>query len=269
MYLGIDIGGTKTLVAVFTNNGHLRESLKFETSQNYSSFESDLTNNIKSLKNTDFDGACIAFPGPVDRVNRIGVRFGNLPWKNVNTVQFLEKLINTPVVVENDAKLAGLYEANNVIGDFKKVVYITISTGIGIALIVNGVIDSNVGDRGGNAMMLEHGGKTISWENLASGKAITKRYGKKASEIDDPKVWKVLAHDFALGIVDVIALMEPEAIIIGGGVGAHFDKFGDFLETELHKYKTPIAKYPKILPAKKPEEAVIYGCYLFAKQHSK
>jgi len=269
MYLGIDIGGTKTLVAAFTDNGQLNESLRFDTSQKYDNFESELSQAIKSLKTTSFDAACIAFPGPVDRVNKIGVRFGNLPWKNVHTAQFLEKLIKSPVLVENDAKLAGLYEANNIIHDFKKVVYITISTGIGIALIVDGVIDSNVGDRGGNAMMLEYGGKTISWEELASGKAIVTRYGKKASEIDDPKIWKVLAHDFALGIVDVIALMEPQAIVIGGGVGSHFNKFGDFLEAELQKYKTPIAKYPKILPAKKPEEAVIYGCYQYAKSHIK
>src|SRR5690606_19451809 len=140
-------------------------------------------------------------------------------WEKVKLSKDVGKIVNTPILVENDARLAGLSEAKLIIKDFKRVVYITISTGIGYALIIDGVIDHSISSTGGKNMLFEHGGKLVSWESFASGKAIKKRYGKQASEIDDPKVWKVLAHDFAIGMVDLIAMLEPQAFVIGGGVG--------------------------------------------------
>lgn len=261
MYLGVDVGGTKTLLAVFTNDGSLKQSLKFETPQNYSRFLDALTENIRNLEIDNFRAACIALPGVIDRENGVGVRFGNLPWKNVHVVEFLEKYLKAPVLVENDAKLAGLYEASNVKSDFKRVLYITISTGIGIALITDGVIEAKLGDRGGNAFMMQQGKTTITWEQLASGKAITKKYGKQASEIDDPEAWKAISRNIALGLIDVISLFEPEVVVLGGGVGSHFKKFEKFLKADLKKYEMPIMQIPPIIQAKKAEEAVIYGCY--------
>ncbi len=261
MYLGVDVGGTKTLLAVFTKDGKLKQSVKFPTPQNYSQFLDALTENIQALGVVDYQSACVALPGLVDREHGIGLRFGNLPWKNVHLVEFLEKYLKAPVLVENDAKLAGLYEATNVKDKHKRILYITISTGIGISLIIDGVIDTSLGDRGGNSFMLQNGKDTISWEKLASGKAITQKYGKQASEIDDPEIWKVISRDFAKGLIDVISLLEPDVVIIGGGVGSHFKKFGKFLKAELKKYEVPIMKIPPVLPAKRPEEAVIYGCY--------
>lgn len=259
--MGVDVGGTKTLLAVFTKDGQLKQSVKFETPQNYSRFLDALTENIRGLNIEDYSAACIAAPGVVDRTEGTITYLGNLPWRNVNIVSYLEKLLKAPVLIENDAKLAGLYEASNIKKDFRKVVYVTISTGIGLSLIVDGIIDENFGDGGGHDMIIENKGKPISWEKLASGKAITQRYGKRASEIDDPKIWKVLARDFSRGIIDIIALIEPDAVVIGGGVGTHFKKYGKFLDQELAKYETPITKHPKLLQAKRPEEAVIYGCY--------
>ena len=261
MYLGVDVGGTKTLLAVFTKDGKLKQSVKFSTPQNYSQFLDALTENIQALDVEDFSACCIAIPGVIDRDKEIGLDFGNLPWQNVHIVEFLEKFLKTPVLLENDAKLAGLYEASNIKDRYKKVLYITISTGIGISLIIDGVIDTNIGDGGGHSLMLQNGKETISWEELASGKAITKKYGKQASEINDPEIWKVISRKFALGLIDVISLLQPEVVVIGGGVGSHFKKFGAYLKTDLKKYEMPIMKIPPVIPAKRPEEAVIYGCY--------
>lgn len=267
MYLAVDIGGTKTLLAVFDVHGVVQEQVKFPTPQDYELFLKGLESNVASLSTKDFHKACVAVPSRIDREHGIGLSCGNLGWKNVPVQADAEIIIGCPVLIENDAKLAGLSEANIVTGEFKEVLYITISTGIGISLIINGIIDTQIGDRGGAAIMLEHDGSLIPWEHFASGKAIVAKYGKRASEINDPAIWKDIAHDFSVGIIDVIAITEPEVVIIGGGVGTHFDKFDRFLITELQRYETPMMAIPPIKQAARPEEAVIYGCYDLIKAH--
>lgn len=261
MYLGVDVGGSKTLVAVFTKDGKLKQSVRFETPRNYSRFLDGLTESIQSLGIDGYDAACLALPGRIDREKAIGLSMGNLGWKNIRAVEFLERLLKCPVLLENDAKLAGLYEAKNIKNDYNKIVYITLSTGIGISLIKNGIIDTNLGDRGGKAFMITDGKRTVSWEELASGKSITEKYGQKASELDSVQAWREISRNIARGLIDVISLLEPEVVVIGGGVGAHFKKFEKPLKAELKKYEVPIMKIPPVVRAKKPEEAVIYGCY--------
>lgn len=267
MYLGVDVGGTKTLVAVFTKNGELKQSLRFETPQNYSSFLTGLTDTIQSLDEAEFQAACVALPAAIDRKEGVGLAFGNLPWKNVHVAEFLEKFIKAPVLLENDAKLAGLYEAKNIKGDYKKVLFLTISTGVGVSLIIDGVIDINTNDLGGAVFPIDSKGRVISLDKFVSGKSIAKEYGKRASELDDPKAWQKISRDFARGLIDIISLLQPDVVIVGGGVGAHFKKFGTFLKTELRKYEMPIMKIPPVVQAKRPEEAVIYGCYELLKAH--
>jgi hypothetical protein len=59
-------------------------------------------------------------------------------------------------------------------------------------------------------------------------------------------------------------------VVIGGGVGTHFDKFGGILRAQLKEMaEEQGVVVPQILGAKRSEEAVIYGCYEFAKQHTK
>ena len=93
-----------------------------------------------------------------------------------------------------------------------------------------------------------------------------RKYGKLASEIDDQKTWKEIVRLLRPGIVELIAVLNPEVIIIGGGVGRHFEKFGDLLVEDLKRYETPLLALPPIIGAKRPEEAVIYGCYDYARQ---
>lgn len=267
MYLGIDVGGTKTLVALLTEDGGVQASQKFPTPPNYPEFLDQLKDNVANLSTETIKAACIALPGRIDRDKGWGLRFGNLPWKNVPIKADIEGLFGCPTLVENDAKLAGLSEAKLIKKDFKKVIYLTISTGIGISLITNGIIDQSKGDSGGNSIIIEHDDKLVPWESFASGRAITRRYGKMASEITDPRIWKELSNDFAIGIIDLISIFEPDAIVIGGGVGTHFKKFEKPLLERLQTLKTPMISIPPILQAKRPEEAVIYGCYELIKQN--
>ena len=268
MYVVVDIGGTKTLVAVFDDAGQLGQTVKFPTdTSSYPGFLKSLSSQLATLElATKPTMAAVAIPGRVDRTSGVGLDFGNLPWENVPIKADVEALLGCPVIVENDANVAGLSEALLVSGEFKKVLYVTISTGIGTGLIINGIIDPDFADSEGGHMILEHDGKMVTWESFASGKTIVQRYGKKASEITDPAIWKLLAHDFTLGLLDLTALLQPQIIIIGGGVGSHFERFGAFLQAELEQYASPLVPTPVLREAKHAEEAVIYGCYELIKQ---
>jgi len=266
MYLAVDIGGTKTLLACFDASGTIIKQDKFPTAPDYNAFLQHLTAHIDAFHVDSYQAGGVAAPGMIDREEGIGMVFGNLPWQNVSLQADIEKIIKAPVIVENDSKVAGLSEAKLIINEFKKVLYVTIGTGIGTGLIINGVIDSELADSESGHILLEHEGKLQTWESFASGKAIVEKYGNKASDITDPAALKDIAHNIAVGLINLIAVLQPEVIVIGGGVGTHFNKFKEPLMTELKKYEMPLVPIPPVRGAQRAEEAAIYGCYELAKE---
>lgn len=268
MYGAIDTGGTKTLLAIFDDEGNVLEQVKFPTPKEYPVFLGELDRAWHSLaQNNDIQALTIAMPGRIDREHGLVRAFGNLSWKDIPIVADLEKIVRCPVLLENDANLAGLSEAILLLPEFSKTLYVTISTGIGTGYIEKGVIDPSLADSEGGDLIIEHNGIMQKWESFASGKAIVAKYGKRASDIDDPEIWKKISVDFAAGMIDLIAVIQPEVIVIGGGVGSHFEKYGDFLIAELKKYENPMMPIPPIKQAQRAEEAVIYGCYELAKKN--
>jgi predicted NBD/HSP70 family sugar kinase len=267
MYIGIDVGGTKTFVASLDENGVITEQVRYLTPQDYSEFLIALSTALEGFKVTDFWSGGIGIPVTVfDRQNGLAKSFGNLSWKNVAVQQDVEKICHCPIAVENDAKLAGLSEAMLLKENFQKVLYVTVSTGIGFSFIDHEKIDTNIGDSGGHDLLIEYEGKLTPWESFASGHAIVDRFGKKAADINDTESWQIISHDLSKGLIELIALTEPEIIVIGGSVGTYFDKYGSLLQAEIEKYDLPLLKMPLIKGAQRAEEAVIYGCYDLAKQ---
>jgi glucokinase len=146
---------------------------------------------------------------------------------------------------------------------------LTISTGIGGGVIIDGVIDPVFANFEPGQMIFEFDGQERKWESFASGKALLARYGKLASDIDDPAIWREYAKTLVIGFEDLLVTIQPEAVVIGGGVGAHFEKFQPFLEAGLKEINNPLAPTPPLLKARRPEEAVIYGCYDYIRQNIK
>ncbi len=267
MYVGIDIGGTKTLVAALSDTGVISDSFKFPTPVDYDQFLKELEANVAKLTTKDFRAGCVAAPGSINRQRGIAESFSNLPWHNVHLQRDCERITNCPMLIENDANLAGLSEAMLLKDKHAKVLYITISTGIGTGFIVNQRIDPSMADSEGGHLMLQRGDKIVLWESFASGKAISRRYGKQASEITDDATWQAIATDLSVGFIDLLAVTQPDIVVVGGGVGHYLNRFYDFLIAELKKYETPLVPIPPIMAAQRPDAAVIYGCYDFARSH--
>lgn len=265
MYAGVDIGATKTLVAVLTNDGVITQKIKFPTPKKYEDFLTELKKTVEQLTTSDFKAAGVAVPGRLNRKQGKVIGLGNLPWENEPIQRDCEKILHCPVVIENDANLAALSEAM-LHKDKETVLYITVSTGIGTGVVHKQQLDSALLDGEGGHIVLPYRGKLTKWESFASGKAIVSQFGKKAEEIEDETTWKVIAHNLGLGLFEHIAIVQPDLVIIGGSVGTYFDRFKDLLATELKKHELPIIPIPPVIQAQRPEEAVLFGCYDLAKQ---
>ncbi|HKR82190.1 MAG TPA: ROK family protein [Candidatus Saccharimonadales bacterium] len=266
MYIGVDIGGTKTLVGCLNDEGVIQQKIKFPTPHEYKDFLKELANAVDKLSTNDFRAAGVAIPGKLDRQHGRVIALGNLPWRNAPIQTDIEHIVHCPVAIENDAKLAALSEAM-LLKEHRRVLYITVSTGIGTGVVQDGKLAPSLIDAESGQMWLEHKGKLARWETFASGKAIVEQFGKQASEIQDSATWKIIAHNITLGLLELIAVIQPDAIVFGGAVSDYFDRFAPPLAKELSKYETPLTPTPIILQAKRPEEAVLFGCYDLAKTH--
>lgn len=268
MYLAIDIGGTKTLVATFDSSGNKVAEKKFETNPDYSIFLKDLENIVAEISTNKIIGCCIAIPGRINREAGIIYSLGNLGWKDKSIKADVLKILNdTTILIENDAKLAGLAEAQPLKEKYDNVVYITISTGIGVAEIRNGKIVEALKDLEMGKMPLKQDGAVMAWEDFASGRAIFEKYGQKASDITDEDIWREIGENIAYGTAIVCSALQPEVIVYGGGVGQYAEKFSPFIYSYLKESLHTNVSIPKeILPAHYKEESVIYGCFEILRQ---
>jgi glucokinase len=271
MYLVIDVGGTKTLVGLFNDSGDIVKSEKIPTPKDYEQFIINLGKIIEKFttKNSTLKSCCIAIPGLINRSNGTVHALGNLPWKDVPVARDLSKFLGpaSKITLENDARLAGLAEANVIRYSHQNVLYLTISTGIGGALIRDNKIVKALEDTEMGHMGLEYDNKIQDWEDFASGRWVVKTFGHKASEITDPKEWDQLGLNIAKGVAIICSVLQPQAIIFGGGVGQYADKFSDVISEYLLENLHPVIKQPQaLLAASYPDDAVIRGGYLLLKQ---
>ncbi|MEK9195775.1 MAG: ROK family protein [Patescibacteria group bacterium] len=267
MILAIDIGGTKTLVAVFDHDKKIVEQIKFPTPKDYSEFLKSLEETKDKLATKRFFGGAIGIRGQINRDEGLLISDDILQWPGAPLTNDLFNIFSCKFAIENDSNMAGLSES--MVEDnkkYKKLLYITLSTGIGSVFIVDGKIDNNLVGSEIGKWIFEHDGKLQTWENFASGKAIVEKYGLKASELTDQKAWEEISRNIALGLINASASYTPDIIIIGGGVGQHFKKFEKPVIKAMQNIVPESVNVPKIKVAKRSEEAVIYGCLELALQ---
>ena len=264
MYLGVDIGGTNTRVASLNDDGVILQRLQLTTPKSYEQFLEALRQTTKELEPRDFRAGCVGVPGRIDRTQGTVVHMGNLPWEHVPLQADVVRTFNCPIILEHDGPLGALSESMLLPPD-KRILYVTISTGIGVGLVDHRKIVAEMSDSEGGQMLLQYHGKRAKWESFASGRAIVQRFGKKAADIDDARVWSRIAHDLAQGFIELIAVMQPEIIVAGGSVGRYFDRFKEALVREVAEYHNPLVPLPTFQAAQRPDDAVIYGCYDLAK----
>lgn len=275
MLAGIDIGGTKTIISVANSKLGEVASEHFPTPKDPLVAMDIYAHITKRLAGkAPLVGVGIASPGPLDLAKGIILDPPNLPWRNLKLVAQMRERLGVPVCLEHDTNAAALAEYTEGAGrGAQAMLYVTISTGIGTGLIVNGQIYRGAHDTEGGHMVIRPGGRQCGcgghghFESEVSGRAIRERFGRYGYEIKDATTWKSIAADLALGLSNLNAVLSPDRIVLGGGVSVHWKHFKKPLLKafgELVTVYTP----PEILPAKNVETAAVRGALIKAAQNA-
>lgn len=259
-YLGVDLGGTNVRVAVVSETGEILEEIKRPSlaDQGPEIVLDNIAVMIQTL-NTSKEclGVGIGIPGPVDTERGCVTLATNIKgFAGFPVVDYLQKKLNMPVYLDNDANVAGLAEAVVGSGRGKKIVYyVTHSTGIGGALVVSGkVVSGHNGYAGEIAnIVIDRNRPKVDHlnagavENWASGTALV----RQARELIDPeitsaypiflkaqdgdakaiKLVSTMCEDMAYMFSAIAHVVEPHVFVIGGGVSqSHEFYFDEMIE---------------------------------------
>ena len=251
MYLAIDIGGTKTLIALFSKRGRVLKKQKFRTARGFNRFVEDLKKNLGSFKKRRIKAVVVAIPGTVQK--NCSAELGNRDWGKIDLLTPIKSLFDCPIYFENDANLASIYESYGLKG---KTIFLTFSTGIGGGIAENGKILPESKKFEPGHVIYEYNGKKAEWEDIAASSALEKAYHVDlATDIRGKKAHQDIANRVALGLYDIVDKHHPNTIVLGGPLGKVFRLYSKYLPKLGVRYRRP----------KRPLESVIYGCYIFGK----
>ena len=228
---GIEAGGTKMVCGIGDEKGNLLDRISFPTRQPEETFE-DMISYFKKFKIEALGIGCF---GPVD-LNRNSKTYGYITttpkpgWANCNIVGIMKEALQVPVGFDTDVNGAVLGEVTwGAAKDCESAIYITIGTGVGVGVYVNGgLLHGLVHPEGGHTLLSRHPEDTYKGrcpfhpncvESLASGPAIMERWGAPAIELADRmEVWEMESYYLAQAITNYILTYSPQKIILWGGV---------------------------------------------------
>jgi len=256
--LGIDIGGTNTKIIVADDRGALVKTERFATQPELgpSDFAKRLAASVSSIRNSGMkiDSIGIGAAGDVDPEKGV-IRYSpNLNWRNVRLTQPVEKLTGLPCVMENDANMAAwgafIIELK---GHRCDALVITLGTGIGSGIIINGELYHGATGTAGEAghIIIEPEGRVCNCgargclEAYCGSLAIMKRASElikdrgafvekyykggafntialtKAAEAGNAeavKIWEETGTYLGRGLVNLVLVLNPDYILLTGGV---------------------------------------------------
>lgn len=267
MYLLFDIGGTHTRIALSDGKTILKKE-KYKTLKKFSESMQLIHNKSLKLSEGKKPKACVAGIAGLlgkNRTKLIGAP--NLQdWVNKPLKNTLQNKICNKIFLENDAALAGLGEAIFGAGHgYKIVAFLTVSTGIGGVKIVNGKIDAHSLGFEPGQQVISLDGKIMKLENLMSGTALEKKYGRKPPDIENSKAWDDEAKYLAIALNNIIVEWSPDVVVLGGAL---MNKIS--LEQVKHNLKNLLkikTAIPPLTISKLGDDAGLYGALEYLKQN--
>jgi glucokinase len=320
MYLGIEIGGTKLQLGIGPGDGTIASLWRGPVvpadgadgiRKQIEGAIPELLANAKRGKD-ELKGVGIGFGGPVDDATRTVIKSHQIAgWDGFPLAAWIEDITRLPAALGNDADVAGLAEALFGAGKgLSPIFYITIGSGIGGGLIINGEIyrgcgrgAAEIGHLDFHINLTEHASTVMKVEELASGWAIdtlarteadlpgnedspllklvegnveeiTARHVAEAAAQGDRLAKSILSRPriiLASAIAQVIVLLCPRRIILGGGISLMGEKvLFQPLRSEVggiisRQFPVFLRCYD-IVPAALGEEVVVHGALALARK---
>ena len=308
--IGIDVGGTNVKIAlvdvkgkiVYSNSVPTRAEMGYEyTVNNIKQAIYDLLKETK-LTTKDIEGIGFGFPGQVDYKAGIVRNAPNIPgWVEVPIAKLIEDEFKIPTRVDNDVRCAALGELNyGAVKGCENLICITVGTGIGSGLILNGKLVRGASNAAGEighiklqmnggpicgcgdtgcleafasgpsivAMAEDYikGGKSTKFREMANGSPITPYIVCEAAKAGDPvaqRIFTIMGEYIGIGLASVVNLLNPEKIIVGGGVADAGDILLKPMTEALKKRAMKIAgSAVEIVPAQLGNTAGVIGSSL-------
>ena len=293
--LGFDVGGTDLKAALVDDVGSIRDIVRIPTPTDGEGTAGAVVTRIGELArellrnhpDVHPQAAGLLVPGHVDDERGVGVFSENLGWSNYPFRDRAEATLGVPVSFSHDVRGAG--EAEHRLGaaaPFRDVVFLSIGTGIAGAIFIQGVLytgDGMAGEMGHSKVadgpQCACGGRGCL-EAVASAGAIARRYtqatGQVVSGAKDVldraalgdvrarEIWESALDALALDLSHTVALLAPEAIVIGGGLSQAGPALFEPLQRRLDAILT-FHRRPKLLQASIGENAGVIGAALRAR----
>jgi len=299
--LAVDLGGTKCAVAVITPSGRIvaRKTVYVDTSSPSAPVTQiiHLAQELAGAKKLTkaFAAAAVAVPGLVRRNGTVWAP--NLPgWNKVPLAKHLQHALGLPIIVESDRNVAVLGESWIGAARGKSdVIVLMIGTGIGAGILSGGRVIRGAHELSGCAGWLtitrEHVAAAQGsgeLESLAAGPGIAQTAQQRlrageASSLAQLDTSKITAHDVAsaarsgdglaldvfmragrflgFGIANLVSILDPEVIVLGGGMSAVADLYLPALRSAMLERAQPLAaKKLKIVVSKLADTVNLLGC---------
>ena len=297
---GVDVGGTTVKMGLFDSAGTVVDKWEIptRTENGGERILPDIADSInakiaeKQCTKEEITGIGIAVPGPVN--SGIVNKAVNLGWGVTPVKEMMEKLCGIPTEVENDANVAALGEMWKGGGQgYDSLVLVTLGTGIGGGVIVDGRLVTGAHGAGGEIghMHVMDGEKEacncgckgcLEQYGSATGAArLARRYFAKSDApsvlrdgeitakavFDAAKAGDKAALDIAAefgeilgkGLAMIASVLNPAAFVVGGGVSKAGDALFDYIRPSFERYVFPAAKGAKFVLATLGNDAGIYG----------
>lgn len=288
MFIGIDIGGTKCAVTLGDEKGRVIKKERFLTTTVNETIENIISNAKKLMEGEKVLSSGVSCGGPLDEEKGIILSPPNLPgWDEIHIKEILEKELNIPCGVRNDANACAMAEWYFGAGrGTKNMVFMTFGTGLGAGLILNGKLYSGTNGNAGELGHIRLGefgpsgyGKCGSFEGFCSGsglKEIGRAFVREAMQRGESVPWAESIDGFEVkdmaeaarkgdgialkafelcgtklgeGLSIVIDLLNPEKIIIGSVYARCEDLLAPYMNKVLSEEAlAPSLKVCKVVP---------------------
>lgn len=299
---GVDVGGTTVKLGLFDKEGNVLDKWEIPTNKanKGEAILPDIAKSIlakmdeKGIKKEDLAGIGLGAPGAVDDNGTLVGGAVNIGWEPFNIPDAIHAYINVPVKAANDANAAAFGEMWQGGGKgYNNMVAVTLGTGVGGGIIINGRLLSGATGAGGEIGHIhmndneteECGCKNKGClEQYASATGIVRLAGRRLAEDDKPSVLRgeelsakavfdaVKAGDevaieianrfgeyLGKGLAIVAGVVNPEIFVIGGGVSKAGDILLSFVEPVFQKYAFQQCRGAKFALAKLGNDAGIFG----------
>ena len=237
--IGVTFGG-KNLHAARIENGSIAKSIQKEINNRESEevILNEIISTIKAVHNSSVVGIGVGVPSLVDVKEGIVYKPTNIPsWNKVHLKDILEETFNIPTYVNNDANCFALGEKYfGVAKDFDNIAGITIGTGMGVGIIIDGKLYSGKNAGAGEFCSIPY--RDHDYEYYCSTKYFEEKYGIKSHVLFNRAqkkdkialaVYEMFGVDLGNAIKTIMYALDPDAVVIVGRIVDAYDLYKDSL----------------------------------------